>query len=103
VNAVKIDRSFIANLNEQGDVIVESAIMIARRFGMTVIAEGVETQAQADALAALGVDFMQGYHFARPEKAARLVVVPSDDAVSRPADQAPLPAAQEPFRARSSR
>ena len=39
---------------------------MAHELGLKVIAEGVETQAQCDLLAAAGCDYGQGYHFARP-------------------------------------
>jgi diguanylate cyclase len=67
VTAIKIDKSFVAQLDEQGGIIIESAVMIARRFGFKVVAEGVETLAQASTLSALGVDYLQGYYLARPQ------------------------------------
>ncbi len=73
VTAIKIDRSFVAMLGQQGEVIIESALMIARRMGMAVIAEGVETQQQADHLAAMGVDCLQGYLISRPQRVAEMV------------------------------
>jgi diguanylate cyclase len=47
-------------------VIIESAILIARSFDYEVVAEGVETLEQASALYRLGIDFFQGYYFAKP-------------------------------------
>jgi len=64
--AVKIDRFFVADIEGQGRVIVESAILIAKHMGMAVVAEGVESSEQAERLRALGVDYMQGYLFGRP-------------------------------------
>ena len=66
VTAIKIDKAFVDKMFENGTVIIESTIMIARRFGYEVIAEGVETFEQAQALSALGVDYFQGYYFAKP-------------------------------------
>ena len=66
IDAIKIDRSFVAELNTQNRVIVESTVMIARAFGLKVIAEGVERPDQADALRALGIDMLQGFMFGRP-------------------------------------
>jgi diguanylate cyclase (GGDEF)-like protein len=74
VSAIKIDRSFVAQLDGHGRVIVESAVMIARRFGMAVTAEGIETAEQAEAMRELGVDYMQGYYFGRPAAEPRLTV-----------------------------
>lgn len=66
IDAIKIDRSFVANLDGQARTIIEGAIMIAHRFGLGVIAEGVETPAQAQTLWAMGVDSLQGYLIGKP-------------------------------------
>lgn len=66
VTAVKIDRSFVSDIEGRGAVIIESTVMIARRLGIAVVAEGVETESQARSLRAMGVDLLQGYHFGRP-------------------------------------
>jgi EAL domain-containing protein (putative c-di-GMP-specific phosphodiesterase class I) len=71
VNTIKIDRTFTANIHEQS-VIIESAVMIAKRMNLKVIAEGVETLAQAQAVTDLGVDFIQGYYLAPPQIKAHL-------------------------------
>ena len=52
--------------------IVSSVISLAHELGLTVVAEGVETQAQADALCALDCDEMQGYLFSPPVPAAQV-------------------------------
>ena len=68
IDMVKIDRSFVANLGraEQDAAIVESVVSMASALGLGVIAEGVETEAQADALRRLGCPLAQGYHFGPP-------------------------------------
>ncbi|MEC9345002.1 MAG: EAL domain-containing protein [Pseudomonadota bacterium] len=65
---VKIDRSFVDSYpsDRRSGAIVDSVVALARRLGMKVTAEGVETPAQAQALALAGVDQLQGYLFARP-------------------------------------
>ncbi|KZD03429.1 hypothetical protein AUP43_13010 [Oceanibaculum pacificum] len=65
---LKIDRSFIVDFHRSPDdrQIVEVIVSMARQFGMRVVAEGVEDRAVGDSLAALGVDLLQGYGFARP-------------------------------------
>ena len=66
LTAVKVDKSFVLTADERAMAVIEGTVLIARRFGLRVIAEGVETAEQAAALAALGVDELQGYHFGRP-------------------------------------
>ncbi|MDQ7988345.1 MAG: bifunctional diguanylate cyclase/phosphodiesterase [Candidatus Dactylopiibacterium sp.] len=78
INAIKIDRSFVAGLDNGSTAIIEGAILIARRFGLQTIAEGVETLSQARALHRLGVDAFQGYFILKPEARARLQPVSPD-------------------------
>lgn len=65
---LKIDRTFVMNmLDDEGDrKIVEHAISIARSFGLSVVAEGVENEATLEALRELGCEFAQGYHISKP-------------------------------------
>jgi EAL domain-containing protein (putative c-di-GMP-specific phosphodiesterase class I) len=74
VHALKIDRSFIAGMftDAADEAIVRTTIDLAQSLGLVVIAEGVETERDVDALAALGCDFLQGYHFSRPKPAEEL-------------------------------
>lgn len=67
ISALKIDRSFVRDLDSPGTHPIISAITgIARGFGLHLVAEGVETAAQAKMLRNLGCDCMQGYFFSRP-------------------------------------
>ena len=72
VDTLKIDKLFITNVDtDDGDRrIVRSSIQLAHGFGMSVVAEGVESEAVVAVLAEEGCDFAQGYHFARPAGAA---------------------------------
>jgi EAL domain-containing protein (putative c-di-GMP-specific phosphodiesterase class I) len=72
VSSLKIDRSFVANvLSDEADAaIVRAIIDMAHTLGFTVVAEGVETEAQAAFLRGLGCEQAQGYFFARPAPAA---------------------------------
>jgi Amt family ammonium transporter len=78
VHEVKIDRGFVSDLvsSAQGQVIVESVVRMCHALGAHVVAEGVETQEQADVLRAMGCDRAQGWFFGRPqsEDAARRLV-----------------------------
>jgi EAL domain-containing protein (putative c-di-GMP-specific phosphodiesterase class I) len=68
-DALKIDRSFVSNLdNGNGRDIVKTVVQLAGTLGMTVVAEGVETREQLDALRALGCEYAQGYYFSKPVK-----------------------------------
>ncbi len=74
VNQIKIDRSFITNLEDDPgcDAVVGSLIGMANTLGVTVVAEGVETQGQGDILRAKGCNEAQGYFFHRPMGVADL-------------------------------
>jgi EAL domain-containing protein (putative c-di-GMP-specific phosphodiesterase class I) len=67
---IKIDRSFIQKVGEQSaaedTAIVRSIIVMGRNLGLEVIAEGVETTAQADFLKAEGCPELQGFLFSKP-------------------------------------
>lgn len=67
-NILKIDRGFIVNLlaDERQQAIVERIISLAKVLGFTVVAEGVEEDAQARMLATMGCDVFQGFLFSRP-------------------------------------
>jgi len=86
VDGVKIDRSFVADLQRDPDdlALTTAIIAMAHALGITVVAEGIEHQAQFDLLNERGCDLVQGYWLARP--------LDSDDLV-RLLDAAPSPAA----------
>ena len=68
IDAMKIDRSFVSGSN--GDVasepIVRALMTLADGFGVKVVAEGIETQQQCDAIRAAGCRYGQGFFFAKP-------------------------------------
>jgi len=71
VDQLKIDRSFVAGLGAGLDeVIVRSTIDLAHNLGLTVIAEGVESEAVKARLAAMGCDAAQGTYISPPQRAA---------------------------------
>jgi EAL domain-containing protein (putative c-di-GMP-specific phosphodiesterase class I) len=71
MTVLKIDRSFVQGLGEADEdaVMVKAAVGLARGLGMSVVAEGVETERQLGELGRLGCDMAQGYYFARPQPA----------------------------------
>ncbi|TWX59488.1 EAL domain-containing protein [Colwellia hornerae] len=74
-DVLKIDQSFIHGIttNEADCQLVKTIIVMAHSLGMTVVAEGVETQSQFTLLTELDCDFVQGYYFSRPKPAEQLL------------------------------
>lgn len=66
IDQLKIDRSFVRPLPTDGQVLVNAVIGLAHGFGLTVVAEGVEDDAQLAWLAYAGCDYAQGYLLGRP-------------------------------------
>jgi EAL domain-containing protein (putative c-di-GMP-specific phosphodiesterase class I) len=75
IDALKIDRSFVNDITEDGDgaAIVSTIINLAHNLKLRAVAEGVETQEQADFLRARGCDEIQGFLVSRPVSADDLV------------------------------
>lgn len=87
VDGVKIDRSFVADLlDDPDDMALTSAIIaMAHSLGITVTAEGVETEGQYEALRARGCDCAQGYWLGRPMRSAALAALVEGPAPASPA------------------
>jgi EAL domain-containing protein (putative c-di-GMP-specific phosphodiesterase class I) len=78
VDALKIDRTFVRDLPaDRGDAAIVSAIVgLGHALGLRVVAEGVETAAQAALVRRLGCDEQQGFYYAQalpPDEFAALV------------------------------
>lgn len=73
---LKVDRSFVAGLttNPRDAALVAAVIGLAHEFGMTCVAEGVETAEQLERLRYLGCDLAQGYFLGRPVPAEELTL-----------------------------
>jgi diguanylate cyclase (GGDEF)-like protein len=71
VDELKIDRVFVQELTVRPEsrTLVAAMIAMGRALGLSIVAEGVETVAQAAALRELGCDIAQGYLYSRPERA----------------------------------
>ncbi|WP_319799927.1 putative bifunctional diguanylate cyclase/phosphodiesterase [Mesorhizobium sp. PAMC28654] len=79
IDRLKIDRRFVQNIHENGDnsKIVRAITELARGLGISIVAEGAETEAELDSLMAIGCDQVQGYSIAFPmpqEKAREWLV-----------------------------
>jgi EAL domain-containing protein (putative c-di-GMP-specific phosphodiesterase class I) len=74
VNILKIDQSFISHIGhpQKGAAIVAAVTNLAHVLGLSVVAEGVETQQQHDEISAFGCEFAQGYFYAAPMTAAAI-------------------------------
>jgi EAL domain-containing protein (putative c-di-GMP-specific phosphodiesterase class I) len=97
IDLLKIDGSFVSDiLSRSGSLLVRAIVQIAHTLGLVPVAEGVESAAQSEALAACGCDLAQGFHLGRPVDAAttrRLLVAAAG--VSSPTTGAgPVPAGQ---------
>jgi EAL domain-containing protein (putative c-di-GMP-specific phosphodiesterase class I) len=68
INTLKIDRTFVRNMTKDSNYlkIVQAIIMLAHGLGMTVIAEGVETDVQLTQIKALGCELGQGFFISKP-------------------------------------
>lgn len=85
LDALKIDSSFVSGVGvlARDEAIVSAIVAVAKALGMSTVAEGVETEVQADTLTELGVDEAQGWFFGVPAPAERW----SEPVVTRPVRQ----------------
>jgi diguanylate cyclase (GGDEF)-like protein len=77
IDCIKIDKSFVDTItrDRQSAVIVASVARLAASLGMSVVAEGVETEEQRQILIAAGCGALQGFHFGRPMIASDVAAV----------------------------
>jgi diguanylate cyclase (GGDEF)-like protein len=68
IDIVKIDMYFLRNIenSEKGMIVLESVVQMAKRLGLEIVVEGVETQEQYDYIRKLRCEMIQGYYFAKP-------------------------------------
>jgi diguanylate cyclase (GGDEF)-like protein/PAS domain S-box-containing protein len=68
IDYLKIDRSFVENIETDPDnmALSEAIIVMAHKLGLKVVAEGIETEGQRKLLSSFGCDFAQGYLFSKP-------------------------------------
>ncbi len=68
IDSLKLDTTYIQHLGDRGTrVIAEAVATMASRLGLRVVAEGVETPGQLDAVREMGIDLAQGYLLGRPQ------------------------------------
>lgn len=98
VDLIKVDKSFVQRLcDDRGsEAIIEALITLATKLDMKIVAEGIETQAQADRLMSMGCNLGQGYHYSRP--VSRSVVTDLLKLFSQGASRQKLPSASPKFR-----
>jgi predicted signal transduction protein with EAL and GGDEF domain len=96
IDTLKIDRSFIEGVTgpDGGLELVRSIVELGGRLGLDVVAEGIETSAQADILRELSCTYGQGYHYARP-----LTAEAADDYLAEHSSPAPARPRPRPRRA----
>lgn len=75
IDVLKIDRSFIQDVTENAadSAVVSSIITLGHNLGLTVVAEGVETEAHVDFLKHIDCDIVQGYFFSKPLPAVEAI------------------------------
>ncbi len=77
VAGIKLDRKLVVNSlrSETDRIVLESIVELCHRLGLTVIAEGVETSDQLEAITLLGSNLVQGYHLGRPQRASDIAAL----------------------------
>ncbi|MNM92742.1 Phytochrome-like protein cph2 [compost metagenome] len=86
MDGVKIDRSFVADMERDPDdlALTTAIIAMAHALGITVVAEGVEQRAQFELLSQRGCDLVQGYWLGRPLNADALIQLLEHDTAGVP-------------------
>lgn len=76
LDCMKIDQGFVRDMlqDPHDAAIVQAVVALGHSFGLTIVAEGVETQAHADRLRSMGCELLQGYLFSRPVPAIEAAV-----------------------------
>jgi diguanylate cyclase (GGDEF)-like protein/PAS domain S-box-containing protein len=85
IQTLKIDRSFVERVCEPDgtSALVQAILSLAHSLGLQVVAEGVEREEQAEALAGMNCDILQGFLFARPQRAEAIPALMRSARVAR--------------------
>jgi diguanylate cyclase (GGDEF)-like protein/PAS domain S-box-containing protein len=75
IHTLKIDRSYtnMIDTDRESETIVSSVILMAKSLGLSIVAEGAETENQVKLLKSMGCDIVQGYFYSRPLPLERLI------------------------------
>jgi diguanylate cyclase (GGDEF)-like protein/PAS domain S-box-containing protein len=104
VHSLKVDRSFVECLDQEPEVAMDSAALIAAivnlasALGMQTVAEGIETPEQLTAVTALGCDVGQGYFLGRPTRQENIPRAMRSGVMLTPSTDNPLPQQRLPSR-----
>jgi diguanylate cyclase (GGDEF)-like protein/PAS domain S-box-containing protein len=87
IDTLKIDQSFVRRMSDDlsATQIICSIVTLAHSMGMSVVAEGIETQAQSLLLQSLGCEYAQGFYYSRPLSPDATVGLLADTGVDRQA------------------
>jgi EAL domain-containing protein (putative c-di-GMP-specific phosphodiesterase class I) len=68
IDTLKVDRSFVEQIpgNSNSEAIAKAIIGLGKSLQLTVVAEGIENEAQSDFVSRLGCDYLQGFLFSKP-------------------------------------
>lgn len=80
-DVIKLDRVFLMSRSndETGKTVIAAMVELAKKLGMRIVAEGVETQEQVEFLKAINCEIAQGYHYAKPMPIERFEQLYYDD------------------------
>ncbi|MCB9960091.1 MAG: bifunctional diguanylate cyclase/phosphodiesterase [Rhodospirillaceae bacterium] len=98
VTSLKIDRSFVKDILQDPDdlAIVQAIVTMGKSLGLTIVAEGVETEEQFQLLSGLDCDVIQGFLLGRPSPPDAIETLHLRQAVAAPAPAAPPPLVGKP-------
>jgi EAL domain-containing protein (putative c-di-GMP-specific phosphodiesterase class I) len=67
-NTLKIDRKFVSTMlsNKKSMLLIKMIVGLAQKLNLEIIAEGVETEEEYEAIKAMGIECIQGYYFSKP-------------------------------------
>jgi diguanylate cyclase (GGDEF)-like protein len=84
INCLKIDRSFVVSIADDArrSSIAKTISILGHNLGLTVVAEGVETQSQADILTGWGCEQLQGFLFSKPVPSEQIAALLKKEQVS---------------------